>query len=54
MSHLGWRDVLILGKAFVIGSLINGIAAVVLLWWLGCLLLKRHRKNVLNFIRRAL
>lgn len=54
MAHLGWRDVILLGKAFVIGSIINGVIALILIWWLGYLLLRRYRKSLLALIRRAL
>jgi uncharacterized protein (DUF2062 family) len=51
-SHLGWTDFLLLGKAFFIGSIINSIVATIILWWLGYIILKRYRKNILSFICR--
>lgn len=54
MRHLHFRDIVIIGKAFAYGSLVNGIIGVIFLWWLGYILLKRYRKETLNYIRRIL
>lgn len=52
--HIGWRDILHLGKAFFLGALINCVIAAAVLWWLGYLVLKHNRKKILNFIRRTI
>lgn len=54
IRHLRLRDIIIIGKVFTYGAVINGILGVALLWWLGYLLLKRYRKETLDFIRRML
>lgn len=53
MVHVSWRDVLHLSKAFFLGAVINGIIAAAILWWLGYLVLKYNRKNILRFICRT-
>jgi uncharacterized protein (DUF2062 family) len=40
-----------LGKAFLIGSLINSVISVILIWWFGYFLLQRYRKTVLQAVR---
>jgi uncharacterized protein (DUF2062 family) len=49
-----FSGLLYIGKAFFLGSLINGIAGVILIRWLCYLLLRRFRKRTLLFINRNL
>lgn len=51
--YVGWKDILHLGKAFFLGAIINSIIAAAVLWWLGYMILKHNRKNILRFIRRT-
>jgi len=54
LEHFRWRDILLLGKAFIVGSVINSMISVIVLWWLGYVIMKRYRKTVLNLIRRVI
>lgn len=54
VHSLRLRDVIYLGKAFTMGSIVNSFGSVFFLWWLGYIALKRYRKDTLNFIRRVL
>lgn len=54
VSHSGWKSLMLLGKAFLIGALFNGIVATIILWWTGYIILKRYRKNILRFVCRVL
>lgn len=54
IHSLHFKDIIYLGKAFALGSILNSIIGVLILWWLGFIALKRYRKNALGFIRRVL
>lgn len=54
MSSLRLKDILLLGKAFTLGFLVNGLLEVILLWWGGYVLFKRYRREALSLIRRVL
>ncbi|MDN5321840.1 MAG: uncharacterized protein PWQ67_294 [Clostridia bacterium] len=43
-----------IGKTFIIGSIINGILGLMVLWFLGFLFLKRYRQSALKFVRKYL
>ena len=54
MSNIRWRDLWMLGKAFTMGFLVNGLIEVISFWWIGYILFKRYRKQALYFIQRVL
>lgn len=51
---LRFRDVIFLGKAFTLGTVINSSLSAIAMWWLGYIALKKYRKRALNFIKRSL
>lgn len=44
-------EVFLLGRAFLLGSLVNALVSLGIIWWSGSYLLKRFRKETLQFIR---
>lgn len=50
-SYLVLKKLLFLGKAFFIGSIINSVLGLVLFWWVGYILLKKYRNNILRYVR---
>jgi uncharacterized protein (DUF2062 family) len=54
IMHMKFGSLIYIGKAFLIGSVINGIVGVILIRWVSYLLLKRYRKKTLLFIYRNL
>lgn len=54
ISRIKLKGVLILGKAFIIGSIVNGLLAAVTVWWVGTIILKCYRKEIITCIRRSL
>lgn len=54
MAHLRFKDLVLAGEVFFLGSFINGVIGLLLIWWIGYLLFKRYRKNTLNWIKRVL
>lgn len=50
LSHISLKDVFLVSKAFIIGSVINGILGVVFIWVAGFCLLKKYRKEILYYI----
>lgn len=46
------QDFFSLGKAFMIGSLLNGCLGAIVIWFVGYFFLKRYRKKTLELIRR--
>jgi uncharacterized protein (DUF2062 family) len=55
-SFINFRleDYLLVGKAFIIGSLLNSLVELVLIWTAGSFFLKRYRKRTQEFIRDTL
>lgn len=51
-SHLLMQDFFVQGKAFLIGSLINGCVCVIIIWFAGYFFLKKYRKKTQELIRR--
>jgi uncharacterized protein (DUF2062 family) len=54
LSQIDISTVLHVGKAFLIGSVVNGLFGTAVMWLTGYILLKRHRKKVIGFICRVL
>jgi len=54
MATLHFANFMNIGKAFVIGSIINGLVGLVVLWFIGYLLLRRFRKQALKFVKKYL
>lgn len=54
MSHIKMHQIILLGKAFIIGSIVNSVVAVIFIWWWGTVMFKRYRKRALCYIRRVL
>ncbi len=49
-SHISLKDIFLVSKAFVVGSIVNGILGVSFIWASGFCLLKKYRKEILCFI----
>ena len=53
LSQINMHSVLLMGKAFLLGSIINGLIGTAIIWFSGYILLKRNRKKVLRIICRV-
>ncbi len=54
ITHIHIKSILLVGKVFLLGSVINGLLGAVIIWFSGYLILQRHRKEVICFISRVL
>lgn len=54
LALLKFYNILIIGKTFLIGSLVNSLIAFFIIWISGFFLLKRYRKPALRFVRKYL
>lgn len=54
MYDLHLNDLLLLGKVFFLGAIINGVLCVLLIGWVGKFFLQRYQKETLAWLRKNL
>jgi len=54
LAILKFSRFLTIGKAFIIGSIINSLIAFFSVWFLGFIFLKKYRRKALNFVLKYL
>ncbi|MFZ5942799.1 MAG: DUF2062 domain-containing protein [Bacillota bacterium] len=54
LATLKFSRFLIIGKTFIVGSLVNSALGLISLWFLGFIFLKRYRQPALRLVRRHL
>ena len=54
LTLLRLYSILVIGKTFIIGSLINSLLGLFLIWFSGYFFLKRYRKPALKFVKKYL
>lgn len=54
LALLKFANILVVGKAFIIGALLNSMIGLLAIWFLGFLFLKRYRQPALNLVKKYL
>lgn len=54
LTLLKFNNILVIGKTFLIGSLVNSLIALLGIWISGFYFLKRYRKPAIQFVRKYL
>jgi len=54
LTTLKFSRLLEIGKAFIIGGILNTFLGLIILWFLGFLFLKKYRNPALNFVKKYL
>ncbi|MFZ7101911.1 MAG: DUF2062 domain-containing protein [Peptococcaceae bacterium] len=54
LALLNFSNFLVIGKTFVVGSILNTVIGLLVIWFCGFLFLKRYRNPALKFVQRYL